>query len=100
MKVEVIFKQTKQITINDLKNTDHIGFIISNGEKGYITYSNFKFIASSTSEIGWCTSSNGFFGVPSGDIKNVIESIDYCIQKLISVYKFDTRKELYQWLAE
>jgi hypothetical protein len=88
----------KAPTVQDLKNTDHIGFIDETGTKGYVIAVNSKF---------YLIDNTHGFGAPNKSYGNhdTEEIIDALINQnssvaISEVYRFDTRKELYQWLTK
>jgi hypothetical protein len=89
----------REVTIDDLKNTDHVGFVTDNGEKGHIVYYDGKLQLISTvgPSMAFC---NYTYGSDSGS--NMADAIlkNTSSIKVDKVYRFTTRKELYQWLAE
>lgn len=89
----------REVTIDDLKNTDHVGFVDNKGDKGYIVAYDGKFQLISTvgQAISVCNYTYG--AIPTNNLSDAIikNSSSKSIEKVI---KFDTRKELYQWLAE
>lgn len=85
----------REVTIDDLKNTDHVGFVDSEDDKGFIVSlgeSTFKAILRESSNGYTC---NNVWAIEEPDISKLFNNI---ICK--AIYRFTTRKELYQWLAE
>jgi hypothetical protein len=87
----------REVTIDDLKNTDHVGFVDEQGDKGYVVYAGAgRFMPiTNTNGVNVC---NCVF-----NSNTTYSSISESLQKSVhesSVYRFTTRKELYQWLAE
>lgn len=86
----------------ELNNTDHVAFETEDFGVGYISVNeNYKFIALSKvntdSSPTTPTSTFGTSAYPN------MQSILHFINKeynIISMFRFTTRKELYQWLAE
>ncbi len=96
MKRTVTTTEREIIHIRDLKKTDHIGWLHNdNGEKGYISkISDGKFVA---------ICADGAEGVMVDTYINsvhstILEAVD-APANIKAIYVFDTRKELYQWLA-
>ena len=98
MKTEVQLT-SKQITVDDLKNTDHVGYINADfGNKGHIvSIDTNQFTAISVNQgKNHCNIYNeGVENSLKSKVKDILlgSSID-------KIFVFDTRKELYQWLAE
>ena len=96
MKTEVQLK-SKQITIEDLKNTDHVGFIPTYAKgKGYILFlGEEQFMPVDTNQATYncnCLYQNG------QTYETLVDAVKGI--SIATLYRFDTRKELYQWLAE
>lgn len=101
MKTEVLLKNHSLVTIEDLKRTDHVGFIHNHSlEKGYVSTvsinGKIQLIAMAA------TGKKGtMVDVYSEPIQHTIQEVlTKSVGDLGKVYVFDTRKELYQWLAE
>jgi len=95
MKTEVQLT-SKQITIEDLKKGDHLGFIAEK-LKWEIIYT-----PEGYNSITWQPKSDYCtYSINSGDptFIDAINSAHRFYPDLL-LYRFDTRKELYQWLAE
>jgi len=92
MKHEVELQEKKVITINDLNNKSHIGVITSGKNKFYTAYvGDYKFAL--LNKDGF-TTFNGQTDSMQDCLRHFVDN------KPLIIYKFDTRKELYQWLAE
>jgi hypothetical protein len=89
----------REVTIDDLKNTDHVGFVTDNGEKGHIVYYDGKLQLISTigPSMAFC---NYTYGSDAGSTMADAILKNTSSKKVDKVYRFTTRKELYQWLAE
>lgn len=91
--------QTKLLTLSDIENTDHIGWIHNDcNEKGYITkIDHDKYVAVAASGQ---SESDEMVDVYDNPVhKNITKALEVPLD-VAKFYKFDTRKELYQWLAE
>jgi len=101
MKTEVKLETEKEVTVADLINRDHIG-ITHDGGKYFIVCVNaidkkYMVVGSDND-----STMGGDRGVRQG-VVNLIKGIGIDFASGVDkfqVYKFDTRKELYQWLAE
>jgi len=86
------------LTVEDIKNTDNVGFVTATG-KGEICAYNYSFfgIYAKSGISHQCNISLG--DSKHSSIADVIKnnSGDYPIT---AIYRFDTRKELYQWLGQ
>lgn len=90
----------KQNLKNDLTNSDNIAWVHPNGKKGYIAYlggGDFKKLPSYTNKENQDVCNVAYnsietFKSVSLAAKNVCDYTE--------MYRFDTRKEMYQWLAE
>ena len=103
MKHEVLLETKRSVTIDDLNNSSNVGYITRDGEKCHIvqvgngpvfigaTSTPHKTPASILCNSAHTNNSNTLVGV----IKYLID--DFSVTKF---YSFDTRKELYKWLAE
>ena len=97
MKTEVEIK-TQKLRISDLENHNHIGFVTENG-KGYVCHvGDFKYAPIYVNEGTLCCNlgAGKNAGTQFDSLKDCLLDFDnmtYC-------YRFYTRKELYQWLAE
>lgn len=100
----------KQLSVNDLIDENHIGFLSNNNLKGYIVkiahpngedylYSAICSTNGTESEPKGC---NSTFGESKYSLKESINQISDCSidYQIAILYLFDTRKELYKWLAE
>ena len=87
----------KELSIEDLKHDDHIGFITKENGKGFLhnmSDGNYQLL-----DIGGLSQ----YGSGGITIKDAFDNaIRMCCSeyKPVCAYRFDTRKELYQWLAE
>lgn len=101
MKHTVALQSTKQLTVDDLTNASHVGFIAEDGSKGYIALMHqvdgveaYIAIDPTGGRVSVCNHTYG----------NAYEMLKECVKNLkewqATVFCFDTRKELYQWLAE
>lgn len=85
----------REISLKDLKNTDHVGFI-ADTKKWQVVYASSKF-NSITSKYG-CEACTWQMDYGSDTLKDAVENaFNFC--HVTALYVFDTRKELYQWLA-
>lgn len=98
----------KIIKTDDLKlitPLDHVGFIDTDGEKGFISYTGLidgirKFSAICMSN--YIDISNTVYGSPNL-FDSIIEALDINSRsgvELEEVYIFETRKDLFKWLSE
>jgi hypothetical protein len=90
----------REITVDDLQNTDHVGLIIG-GDKCHIvqTGDGPTFIAVDlilNEQVGVC---NAAYTKHS---KSMLDCMLYLLEdfNVTEIYKFTTRKELYAWLSE
>jgi len=97
MKTEVQLTE-KRITTSELANTDHVGFVDIRNNKGFVVNLELSIVL---------LADDGQFSYNGISKSTTIkEAIDLAIEKcsdnsrIERVYKFDTRKELYQGLAE
>lgn len=106
-KVNLGKKEAATIYLDDLRMTDHIGFIADDGSKGYLAYlgdftgEKYRLSAINSREIGFgpCNYSYGYLCDNSST--SVKEALNLkCGIKASEVFVFDTRKELYRWLSE
>ncbi len=101
MKTEVILKETKeQVYLNDLRDCDHVGFIDQHGDKGFIiatSKNTFMAVGAYWHGKNVCNSTYGAISVSS--LVEALNTDKVCDTSISTVYRFDTRKELYQWLA-
>lgn len=88
----------KSLTIDDLQDSDNIGMSFSDKTKGHIVYSRRRFII--VSDKDWHTDENGNYSSGGDTIKDAILNAQNCCCRTTGIYRFDTRKELYQWLVE
>lgn len=90
---------SKALTVDELNNTDHVGFVTyDNEEKCYIVGlpdQSLWSTRSSNQNTFKITPNSGFGCVGHDNIKDALP-----IGNIKHLYRFDTRKELYQWLAE
>jgi hypothetical protein len=89
---------TKSLGIDDLKNTDHVGFVTDYNNKGYIIAHDNKFRAIKTEE-GITVPNHSWGTTGTSNLKDIFSQSN-AMTKITAIYRFDTRKELYQWLAE
>lgn len=92
----------KELSIEDLKNTDHVGFEVDIYGKGYVLPNqDYKFFltAIDNKDSDKRTPVSTFSGEEFYKIKDAIKYLSKNWNVVI-LYRFDTRKELYQWLAE
>lgn len=89
----------KELSIEDLKNTDHVGFVDNTGKKAYLVCINTQ-----TGHIALTANlDNGqnSYWMPSDSLIEAIRAVDaHTAYTVAELYRFDSRKELYQWLAE
>ena len=101
MKTKVKLKEAKEITLNDLTRLDHIGFHHEHeSEKGYISM---VIVNGKTKLIALSATSDDsqMCDVYTNCIHDTIKEIfEKGPSDIHGIYRFDTRKELYQWLAE
>lgn len=87
-----------EVQLTELENENHVGFVDSESEKGYVAcYCNKYMLLSIDDVADNCNGSWGDF-----DAETMQDAIEYqnSIFSIDKIYRFDTRKELYQWLAE
>lgn len=100
---KVNLNKQKEISIEDLKITDHVGFVDIMGEKGYFVYVGKRDHVSAISSSGGAVTCNRSYGDHSenhhDEIKDYFSYLDKGGQP-VEMYKFETRKELYKWLSE
>jgi len=89
MKTKVKLETETALTIRDITDKHHLGFIDDDGDKGFCQSTNSGFAL---------VGADGFttYGVDHNAQQETINSTT-CMREL---YSFTTRKELYQWLAE
>lgn len=109
-KVNLGTRDVNQVYLDELRVCDHVGFVIRDGDKGYIVYvgdgspGNAKISAVSSQSLDGhiCNISYGEFRKNS--FQSVEEALDFSARGMSScveeVFIFDTRKELYRWLSE
>lgn len=105
MKTEVLLnEQQPTILIGNLNKTDHVGFILSNNTKGYIYAVTDKRIiaANSVNSDTRPQTPNSILGQLSYEnMQQLFLNIENEISSTLkTIYRFDTRKELYKWLSE
>lgn len=103
MKIEVLTECTPRVVaLADLTNKDHVGFIDGGNKRGYIAKIASNSYLSICAEAGFqCM--NICYGSKLRINSTVQEALDIHLNSVCSIKKifvFDTRKELYQWLAE
>lgn len=94
----------KQLTIADLKDSDHVGFVDKSGEKGYVAYVNngkYMLLDCGDKLLGECNTMWGFGGNSLIDALKSAESCD-TYKQLAELYLFATRTgsedSLFGWL--
>ena len=102
--IKVNLNKQKEIGIEDLSITDHIGFIDSKGYKGYFAYvGNKNYVSAICCEVSSITC-NISYGLSENNRHARIPSIFSYMSigglQPVEMYKFETRKELYKWLSE
>lgn len=90
----------REVTIDDLKNTDHVGFVDDKGNKGHIVCVSgneglFTPVTSTASTSFGPNAKNTF-----EEVKDAVMLENCCDRRTKQIIRFTTRKELYQWLAE
>lgn len=91
---------SKQITIEDLKNTDHVGWIDTSDRKCFIVQID-SMLRCVGEQIDY--SCNLQYDNGGTSMKQALNSIKKDCNgqaQVKQLYRFDTRRELYQWLAE
>lgn len=95
----------KQLTIADLKDSDHVGFVDKSGRKGHIGHvGNLKFALMSVDSNGLTSCCNTCKGSGGGSITEAIQNSQSCAQdlQLAEIYLFATRTgsedSLFGWL--
>lgn len=84
----------KVLTVGDLTNGDHVGWMYGDNKAYVINIGNGKYMSATT------TKSAEIDGV-CNDSFTAVNSLYDCIKdRVTEIYKFTTRKELYAWLAE
>jgi len=96
----------KELTLDDLKDSNHIGFVDNESHKGYIA-SYRRDVETDISYMGLMLphhDGTGFaYTLGTGrhlSVKDVIRYNNANRIKVTELYLFDTRKELYKWLSE
>ena len=90
---------TKSLGIDDLKNTDHVGWTDTLGRKCFTVQVDDK-IRCVGEEIHY--SCNLQYSTGGETIQQALKAIETGCNgsaQIKDIYRFDTRKELYQWLA-
>lgn len=106
----LIEKPEKVITMSDLKGSDHVGFIDNMGSKGYVAFigedeGQDRFVAlleNSDVRYNICNITAGGFYLKSFTISDALDLPRKTknFRSISKLYKFNTRKDLYKWLAE
>lgn len=102
MKKVILENREEQTYLSDLNNNSHVGFVDSDNDKGHIVYiggtgDNDKFSAISVSNLGvYCNF--GYDCKPS--LLEALEIDERYDAKIVELFVFETRKELYRWLSE
>jgi hypothetical protein len=101
MKTEVLTGKPKQaVYLDDLKDFNHVGFIDQYKDKGYIIYTGDGFMAiSNRTSVQYCNVSYGNNDL-SQTLIGALNTDRVCAVSVDVIYRFDTRRELYAWLAE
>lgn len=105
MKKVILENKQQEIYLSDLTDASHVGFIDSDGNKGYIAYTgkiNNKNVFSAISMCNFqhfCNSSYGAVNFKNSLIE-ALEIEQRCSLRIKELFVFDTRKELYKWLIE
>ena len=96
----------RTLRVKDLKVEDHIGFVTNSNEKGFFTYGGAedtqgrKQLQAISSE-PFTTICNRSFGALEDNLYTEIPRIlKGGSSKIVDMYKFSTRKELFKWLSE
>lgn len=93
-KVNLEKRPTAEVYLEDLTNENHIGFWLTSGRKGYVSRTpGYTFSALIECSVKMC---NDCFTIQGNSIKELIQNIN----TIQDIYLFDTRKDLYKWLAE
>lgn len=98
MKHEVLLKK-KQLTVSDLESNEYVGFI-ANGAKWFIFYAERKLMAISFDKKGHYAQIKTPNEIYTHD---ECKTVEQCLSKqygVTQVFKFDTKNELFLWLAE
>jgi len=90
--------EIRTVYLEDIKDTDHIGVVMDRNRKAHIiTYGKMKFcIIGMESTETVCNNMWTLYNEVKG-IQNALDMADGYVQ---AIYKFNTRKDLYKWLAE
>lgn len=108
---KIVFKEERQTIVNvsSIKPSDHIGFITTEYEKGYIVYvgsliDGLPAFSAISIESPTGIACNGSFGLLTNNNSNSIEYLldltNRSYRSLREAYIFPTRKALYKWLSE
>lgn len=94
-------KPEPQIRIDQLEESDHVGFIDSGNDKGYISC----ITAGDEFESHYVALDNSglqSYGNQTSrmSFKDALQIKNRCHVDLVKVYKFSTRRDLYSWLAQ
>jgi len=96
MKHEVELKPKNRLTVSELTDYDNIGVIDANGDKGFTHfYSLNVYIFGKDGRTSWAGG-----GRTIQDAFNVAADKCAATCQIVKIFKFDTRKELFLWLAE
>lgn len=99
MKTKVKLETEKEVTVDELTDESHVGFISDSYGKGYVAFvGDGYFSAIYVSNIG--SKCNCVRGDRMTKIKDLLLNQVGVGSKITDIYVFTTRKELYQWLAE
>ena len=98
-KISLKKKKKAKRTIQDLKHNEHIGFVDTENDKGYIGRLGHGYAAVCTSMSVNMNMTYGFGGVHDTLI-DALSLERVCCVSIKKLYTFPTRKDLYKWLAE
>lgn len=90
----------KPILVVDLKDSSNVGWVHPDGKKGYIAYlggGEFKKLTSYTNKEGQDVCNVAY---NAGETFKSLPLAARAVSEYADMYRFDTRKELYAWLAE
>lgn len=84
------------VYLDDVKNSTNVGWIFDSTYKGYAAQTMEGFVGISNKKGAGC---NTYFGGAKSSIIGVLNTVVDCNANA-EFYVFNTRKELYKWLAE
>ncbi len=93
---KVLRATTETIHIDRLRNDAHVGFTLNDGEKGYVVSLPSGELWGSRITNHNTVKNSACSGFGSNSHYDIKDAIPY---HAVDIYVFDTRHELYQWLA-